>query len=87
MANMELQTRNQFERVDLSGPPSTGVQLRSRRGLTIYAIVSTVILIVLGYAAIQEVSGWAGAVVFGVILLNLVGLMIAVRPGRKTPWG
>lgn len=86
MANMELQQRNQYERVDLS-TPSTGVQLRSRRGLTIYAIVSTVVLIVLGYAAIQAISGWAGAVVFGVILLNLVGLMIAVRPGRKTPWG
>ena len=87
MANMELQTRNQFERVDLEGPPSTGTRLRSKRGLTIYAILSTIVLVVLGYAAIQEISDWAGAVVFGVILLNLVGLMIAVRPGRKTPWG
>ena len=85
MANMELQTRNQFERTDLSSP--TGVQLRSKRGLTIYALVSTAILIVLGYAAIKEISDWAGAVVFGVILLNLVGLMIAVRPGRKSTYG
>jgi hypothetical protein len=86
MANMELQTRNQFERVNLNDR-ATGVQLRSKRGLTIYAIVSTVILVVLGYAAIQEISGWAGAVVFGVILLNLVGLMIAVRPNRSSPAG
>ena len=85
MANMELQTRNQFERVNLNDR-ATGVQLRSKRGLTIYAVISTAILIVLGYAAIQEISGWAGAIVFGMILLNLVGLMIAVRPGRKTPW-
>ena len=86
MANMELQQRNQLERIDLS-VPSTGVQLRGRRGLTVYAIVSTAILAVLAYAAIKEISDWAGAIVFGVILLNIVGLMIAVRPGRSTPWG
>jgi hypothetical protein len=86
MANMELQTRNQFERVNLNDRP-TGATTRSKRGMTIYAIVSTVILIVLGYAAIKEISDWAGAVVFGVILLNLVGLMIAVRPGRKSTYG
>ena len=86
MANMELQTRNQFERVNLNDRP-TGATVRSTRGLTIYAIVSTAILIALGYAAYKEISDWAGALVLGVILLNLVGLMIAVRPGRKSPYG
>ena len=86
MANMETQQRTQFERIDLS-VPSTGVHLRSGRGLVVYAAVSTAILIALGYAAVKEISDWAGAVVFGVILLNLVGLIIAVRPGRATPWG
>jgi hypothetical protein len=86
MANMEIQQRTQFERVDLS-VPSTGVRLRSRRGLVVYAVISTAILIALGYAAVKEISSWAGAVVLGVIMLNLVGLMIAVRPGRATPWG
>jgi hypothetical protein len=86
MANMELQQRNQLERIDLS-VPSTGVQLRTRRGLTVYAVLSTVVLVALGYAAVMEISDWAGAVVFGVILLNIVGLMIAVRPARSTPWG
>ena len=86
MANMELQQRNQLERIDLT-VPSTGVHMRSGRGLTVYAVISTAILIVLGYAAIKEISGWAGAIVFGVIVLNLVGLMIAVRPDRRTPWG
>ena len=86
MANMELQQRNQLERIDLS-VPTTGVTLRSTRGMTIYAVISTVILVALGYAAVKEISSWAGAVVLGVIILNLVGLMIAVRPGRETPWG
>lgn len=86
MANMELQQRNQFERIDLS-EPSTGVRLKSTRGIAVYAVISTAILVALGYAAVKEISGWAGAVVLGVILLNMVGLMIAVRPGRSTPWG
>jgi hypothetical protein len=86
MANMELQQRTQLERIDLS-VPSTGVQVRSGRGLAVYAVISTAVLAVLGYAAVKEISDWAGAIVLGVILLNIVGLMIAVRPGRKTPWG
>ena len=86
MANMELQQRNQLERIDLS-VPSTGVQLRTGRGVRAYAVLSTVVLAALAYAAIKEVSDWAGAIVLGVILLNIVGLMIAVRPGRSTPWG
>jgi hypothetical protein len=86
MANMELQQRTQLERIDLS-VPSTGVRVRSGRGLTVYAVISTAILVALGYAAIQAISGWAGAIVLGVIVLNVVGLMIAVRPNRQTPWG
>jgi hypothetical protein len=86
MANMELQQRTQLERIDLS-VPSTGVQVRSGRGVAVYAVISTAVLAVLGYAAVKEISDWAGAIVLGVILLNIVGLMIAVRPGRKTPWG
>jgi hypothetical protein len=86
MANMELQQRTQLERIDLT-ETSTGTALRSARGITVYAVISTAILVALGYAAVKEVSDWVGAVVLGVIVLNLVGLMIAVRPGRQTPWG
>jgi hypothetical protein len=82
MANLTVNDRNQFERVELS-VPSTGVQLRSGRGLKIYAAVSTVILAVLAYAAVERVSGWAAAVVLGMIALNAVGLMIAVSPNRR----
>jgi hypothetical protein len=86
MANMQVTDRNQFERIDLS-EPSTGVQLKSTRGMIIYALISTALLIAGGYWAAKEVDGWASAVVLGVIILNLVGLMIAVRPNRRTPWG
>ena len=86
MANMELQQRTQLERIDLT-TPSTGVHLRRSRGLAVYAVVSTLVLAALVYAAVREISDWAGAVILGVLLLNLVGLMIAVRPGRSTPWG
>jgi hypothetical protein len=86
MANMEIQQRNQLERIDLT-VPSTGTAVRSTRGLTVYVVISTAVLVALGYAAVKELSDWAGAVVLGVIILNIVGLMIAVRPGRRTPWG
>jgi len=86
MANMQVTDRNQFERVDLS-VPSTGVQLRSGRGMAIYAVISTVILGFGVYYAAGEINGWASAVVLGVILLNLVGLMVAVRPNRRSPQG
>jgi hypothetical protein len=86
MANMQVTDRNQFERIDLS-IPSTGVQLRSGRGMTIYAIVSTAILAAGVYWVAKEIDGWASAIVLGVIILNLVGLMIAVRPNRTSPQG
>jgi hypothetical protein len=86
MANMQVTDRNQFERIDLS-VPSTGVQLRSGRGLAVYAVISTLILGAGVYWAAKEIDGWASAIVLGVILLNLVGLMIAVRPNRASPQG
>jgi hypothetical protein len=82
MANLTVTDRNQFERAEL-GVPTTGVGLRSERGLRIYAVVSTVVLVLLAYAAAEAVSGWAAAIVLGVIALNAVGLMIAVNPARR----
>jgi hypothetical protein len=86
MANMQVTDRNQYERVDLS-VPSTGVQLRSGHGLMIYALVSTILLAAGVYWAAKEINGWASALVFAVILINLIGLMIAVRPNRSSPQG
>jgi O-antigen/teichoic acid export membrane protein len=86
MANMQVTDRNQFERIDLS-IPSTGVRLRSGRGMAIYAVVSTLILAAGVFWVAKEVDGWASALVLGAIVLNLVGLMIAVRPNRRSPQG
>jgi hypothetical protein len=86
MANMQVTDRNQFERIDLS-VPSTGVQMRTGRALAAYAVISTLILGAGVYWAAKEIDGWASAIVLGVILLNLVGLMIAVRPNRASPQG
>jgi hypothetical protein len=82
MSNLTVNDRNQFERVELT-VPNTGVRLRSARGLQIYAVVSTLILAALAYAAAETVSGWAAAIVLGMIALNAVGLMIAVSPNRR----
>ena len=82
MSNLTVNDRNQYERVELT-VPSTGVNLRSTRGLRIYAVISTLILAVLAYAAAEAISGWAAAIVLGMIALNAVGLMIAVNPSRR----
>jgi hypothetical protein len=82
MANLTVNDRNQFERVELA-VPSTGLRLRSTRGLRIYAVVSTLILAVLAYAAAEAISGWASVVVLAMIALNAVGAMIAVNPRRR----
>lgn len=86
MANMQVTDRNQYERVDLS-VPSTGVQLKSGRGVMIYAVISTIILAAGVYWAAKEINGWASAVVLGAIFVNLIGLMVAVRPNRRSPQG
>ncbi len=86
MANMQVTDRNQFERIDLT-VPTTGVQLRSNRGLAVYTVLSTAVLIALGYWTGKEINDWASVVVLGVIILNVVGLMVAVRPNRQSPQG
>jgi hypothetical protein len=82
MANMTVNQRTQFDRVDLS-VPTTGVQVRSRRGLAIYSALALAALGALTYATITLIDGWAQAIVFGFILLTAVGAMIAVSPARK----
>jgi hypothetical protein len=86
MSGMTATDRNQLERVDLS-VPSTGLRLKTGRGLATYFVVSTALLVALGYWAVKEIDGWASLIVLGMIIVNVVGLMIAVRPNRRTPWG
>jgi hypothetical protein len=82
MSNLTVNDRNQLERVELTVPDSR-MRLRSTRGLQIYAAISTLILAALAYAAAEAISGWAAAVVLGMITLNAIGLMIAISPNRR----
>jgi hypothetical protein len=82
MANMTVNQRNQFDRVELS-TPTTGVQVRDGRYMVAYAVLATAIVGALGYATVTLIDGWAQAIVFGVILLTAVGVMIAVSPSRR----
>jgi fatty acid desaturase len=82
MANMSVNQRTQFDRVELS-VPTTGVQVRDRRPLVAFTVISAAILAALIYATAIAVDGWAQAVVLGVIMLTTVGVMIAVNPLRR----
>ena len=82
MANMNVNQRTQFERVDLS-VPSTGTHVRNRRRLIVFNVIALAILGVLGYAAAVAIDGWAKGVVLGVIVLTAIGAMIALSPNRR----
>ncbi len=82
MANMTVNDRAQFDRVDLS-VPSTGVRVRDRRPVIAYTIVTAALLAALGYATVVAIDGWAKAIVLGFVLLTAVGAMIAVSPSRR----
>lgn len=75
--------RMQLTRPELS-VPSTGVHIRSRRGLVIYTVIAALILAALCYAAIQALDGWAMWVVLAGIVLTTIGGGIAVLHGRQT---
>jgi len=82
LSRMTENQRMQFDRPDLK-VPSTGVQVRSRRPLVIYTVIATIVLVVLCYATIQALDGWARFVVLGGIILTVIGGMIAVSPNRR----
>jgi hypothetical protein len=82
MANMNVNQRTQYDRVDLS-VPTTGINVRDRRPLIAFTVIAAAILGVLIYATAVAIDGWAKAVVLGVILLTTVGVMIAVNPLRR----
>jgi hypothetical protein len=82
MANMSVNQRTQFDRVDLS-VPTTGVRVRDRRPVVAFTVIAGAILAALAYATAVAIDGWAKAIVFGVILLTAVGAMIAVNPLRR----
>ena len=82
MANMSVNQRTQFDRVDLS-VPTTGVRVRNRTPLIIFTVITAAVLGALIYATAVAIDGWAKVVVLGVIMLTAVGAMIAVNPMRR----
>lgn len=82
MANMSVNQRTQFDRVDLS-VPSTGVRVSNRRALIAFSVIATLVCAALIYATVVAIDGWAKAIVLGMIMLVVVGAMIAVNPERR----
>ena len=82
MSNMTENQRAQYERVDLK-VPSTGVQLRSSRGLVVYMALAVPLLGAMIYATVAGIDHWWQGLVLGVIVLTTIGLMIAISPNRK----
>jgi hypothetical protein len=82
MAHMDITQRNQFERVELS-VPTTGVQLRSRRGLAIYTLLALPLLAAMIWATIDRLDGWPQLAVLGAIVTTAIGAMIALDPLRR----
>lgn len=81
MANMNISDRNQSERATLAG---SGERIRrgSERGTMVYTLVAIPIALLLCYAAIKAINGWAQWVVLGGILLTSYAFMRAVGPNR-----
>jgi hypothetical protein len=82
MANMTVNQRNQFDRVELS-VPTTGVRVRNRGLVVAYTVLAAALVAALGYATFVVIDGWAQLIVLGFIILTAVGAMIAVSPNRR----
>jgi hypothetical protein len=82
MANMNVNQRTQFDRVDLT-VPSTGTHVRDRRRLVVFNVIALAIFGALAYATVIAIEGWAQGVVLGVIVLTAIGAMIALSPNRS----
>ena len=82
MANMNVNQRTQFDRVDLS-VPTTGVRVRNRKPLIAFTVIAIAILGALSYAAVEVIDGWAQVLVLAMIVVTTVGMMIAIDPLRR----
>jgi len=82
MSHMTVNQRNQFERIDLS-VPSTGVQLRGKRALTVTTLIGFALVAVMAYASIERLDSWHRIVVLAAIVLTVIGAMIALNPNRR----
>jgi hypothetical protein len=82
MANMTSSDRAQYERPDLSAPDRS-MRVGDKRPVVVFTGIALVILAALVYATAWGINGWAHAVVLGVIVMTVIGLIIAVSPSRR----
>ncbi len=82
MANMTVNQRNQFERVELT-VPSTAVGVRNPNRIVATNVIALLILGALGYATVDALDSWARAVVLAMIVVTTIGAMIALNPNRR----
>ena len=81
---MELSERMMTERYEL-GYAREDAALRSRgeKSVAILTLALAATAGVLLVALVQGVEGWSHAVVLGVLLATVAGLMIAIAPNRR----
>lgn len=82
MANMTVNQRNQFERIELS-VPSTAVGVRNPNRVVATNIIGLALVGLLGYATVEALDSWARAVVLAMIVVTTIGAMIAISPTRR----
>ena len=81
MANMTVNDRNSYDRVDYSAP--TGVAVRNPGRLIVLNGVLLLLAAALVAATIATIDGWAQGVVLGMIVVTTIGAMIALSPNRR----
>ena len=83
MASTDITQRTLYERIDLTGPPTAGAEIKKAwRIVALNAVLATIAAVLL-YALVDGIEGWAHLVVIGGIVLTVIGTMLAVDPNRK----
>ncbi len=83
MASTDITQRTMYERIDLTGPPTAGAEVKKAWRIVALNAVLASIAAVLLYALVDGIDGWAHLAVIGGIMLTVVGTMLAVDPARK----
>jgi hypothetical protein len=83
VSSTDVTQRTMYERVELSGPPTAGAEVKKAWRIVALNGVLAVIAAVLIYALVDGIDGWAHLIVLGGIVLTVVGTMLAVDPNRK----
>ena len=83
MASTDITQRTLYERIELTGPPAAGAEVKKAWRIVALNATLAVIAAVLLYAMVDGINGWAHLTVLGGIVLVVIGTMLAVDPNRK----